>query len=311
MCVLQFAQNTFTDPSSSSSSTSSSTNHPHDPFYEKGCRHPITLDDSSSPLSPSSPSSPSFSWPFPPKDNASNPDNHDRERKESKQKTYLIDALEFPTQHLLSNPLLEQALAITECAVLVYDVRDEASFRLARGVAEFVREHFSPASPAPAPSPSSSLQSQQKQKRLYGLVLIGTKTDCDEDPASESERQVSFSEGSKAAAAITLPGSPSGINFLEVSAKTGENVSEIFPMVGREVLRLKKLAMLSKREQAAARIAAGEGRGEGFVDTKAGGGGGNGGRVGSLGGRSTGSSGGRRKNGWLFGRLFRRGQMAV
>lgn len=41
--------------------------------------------------------------------------------------------------------MLAQALSITEAAVLLYSVRDEASLRLATGLAEFMREHFAPA----------------------------------------------------------------------------------------------------------------------------------------------------------------------
>lgn len=163
---------------------------PPDPFYERGCRHPVDIDGAA----------------------------------------YVVDALEMPSKHLLSNPMLEQALHITEAAVLVYDVGDPASLRLVEGIAEFMRDSIGMA-------------------REYGLMLVGNKSDVDDE-----ERQVSWAAGSKAAAAIRPPGNPqvvsgSGCGFVEVSAKTGDNVDKIFPQVGRDILKLKKLNQ-QRREQA-------------------------------------------------------------
>ncbi|KAK4190618.1 ras-related and estrogen-regulated growth inhibitor-like protein [Podospora australis] len=251
--LTRFAQNTFTtSPSTSKNHPNSNSNNTHDPFYEKGCRHPILLSPSPSQTS-------SFPFPTPP----ASPSPPSSSSSPQKEKKYIIDALEFPSQHLLSNPLLEQALAITECAVLVYDVTDEASFRLCLGVAEFIRDHFSGSS-----SPSSPSYQSQSQKRLYEVVLVGTKADVDnsesesDDPANR--RQVSYTEGKKAAAGISMPGGSEGIPFLEVSAKTGENVFEIFPTVGREILRLKKLAQTKREQQAEKEVRDRLANGEGF-----------------------------------------------
>ncbi|KAL1844681.1 hypothetical protein VTK73DRAFT_2042 [Phialemonium thermophilum] len=54
---------------------------PPDTSYERGCRHVVEVDG----------------------------------------QVFHIDALEMPSQHLSSNPMLEQALNITEAAMLVYD----------------------------------------------------------------------------------------------------------------------------------------------------------------------------------------------
>ncbi|KAK0719669.1 P-loop containing nucleoside triphosphate hydrolase protein [Lasiosphaeris hirsuta] len=184
---------------------------PPDPFYERGCRHPIDIEGTA----------------------------------------YVVDALEMPSKHLLSNPMLEQALNITEAAVLVYDVRDPASLRLAEGLAEFMRENIGNAA---AP--------RGKPPRDYALMLVGNKSDVEDE-----ERAVSWAQGSKAAAAIRVPGSlgvglPSpgvgpavlmpaavGCAFLEVSAKTGDNIDKVFPQMGREILRIKRLNE-QRREQA-------------------------------------------------------------
>lgn len=162
---------------------------PPDPFYERGCRHPVEIEG----------------------------------------QTYMIDALEMPSKHLLSNPMLEQALGITEAAVLIYDVRDPASLRLAEGIAEFMRDTLT-------------------GKRDYGLMLVGNKSDADDE-----ERKVPWAQGSKAAAAIRTP-TQAGANsaacaFLEVSAKSGDNIEKLFPQVAREVLKLKWLTK-QRREQA-------------------------------------------------------------
>ncbi|KAK3360099.1 P-loop containing nucleoside triphosphate hydrolase protein [Lasiosphaeria hispida] len=188
---------------------------PPDPFYERGCRHPVDIEGVA----------------------------------------YVVDALEMPSKHLLSNPMLEQALNITEAAVLVYDVRDPASLRLAEGLAEFMRDNIGNAAGGKPP-------------RDYALMLVGNKSDVDDE-----ERAVSWAAGSKAATAIKVPGrlgsgllpSPAagagagpaglltpaavGCAFLEVSAKTGDNIDKVFPQMGREILRIKKLNE-QRREQA-------------------------------------------------------------
>ncbi|KAK3373403.1 P-loop containing nucleoside triphosphate hydrolase protein [Lasiosphaeria ovina] len=191
---------------------------PPDPFYERGCRHPLTLEDG---------------------------------------RVYVVDALEMPSKHLLSNPMLAQAVDITEAAVLVYDVGNAASLRLAEGLAEFILDHITSSGPG---------------GRHYGLLLVGNKSDLDDSIAVDdkdvglaSERELSLADGAAAAARIRLPPpspppSSSAFSpetktaapcpFLEVSAKTGANVDAIFPLVAHDILRLRRLNMLRYRERA-------------------------------------------------------------
>jgi len=132
----------------------------------------------------------------------------------------------MPSKHLASNPMLEQALAITEAAVLVYDVRDTESLTLTKGLADFVLDYLAEAGAG----------------RDYGLMLVGNKSDVDDE-----ERQVSWAAGSKTATGFRVP-SESNCAFIEVSAKTGDNVDKVFPLMAREIMKLKRLRQ-QRREQ--------------------------------------------------------------
>ncbi|KAK4113946.1 hypothetical protein N656DRAFT_608115 [Canariomyces notabilis] len=115
--LTRFGQDTFRGESGSP-----------DPFYEHGCRHPITLSTTTT---------------------TNTKTNQLHSPTQPQTQTYMVDALEMPSKQLVSNPMIEQALAITEAAVLVYDVCDAASFRLAQNLAEFMREHFTASSSSP------------------------------------------------------------------------------------------------------------------------------------------------------------------
>lgn len=134
-------------------------------------------------------------------------------------RVYILDALELPPEHLSSEERLRQAVRITEAAVLVYDVRSRASFDLARTVHRLVRDAVGEA-------------------RAYGLALVGSHADC-----GDEAREVSWAEGSGLAAGFGC-----GL-FLETSARTGENVDELFARLGEEALRLRWLNY-QRREQA-------------------------------------------------------------
>lgn len=137
----------------------------------------------------------------------------------------------MPSRQLGSDPMLERALAITEAAVLVYDVRDPGSLALARGLADFVGEYLGAAGAG----------------RDYGLMLVGNKSDGDEE-----ERRVSWAEGSRVAAGFRLP-TGGTCAFVEVSAKTGDNVDKVFPAIAGEVVRIKRLGQ--QRRELAERMA--------------------------------------------------------
>lgn len=123
----------------------------------------------------------------------------------------MIDALELPSQHLWRDDVVQQAIHITEAAILVYDITNPDSLKLAQGLHDLIRDTVG--------------------TREYGLTLLGNKSDVEDE-----QRRVPWSEGSKAAANFSIK-----CSFVEVSAKTGDNVNYIFPQVGREILKLKWL----------------------------------------------------------------------
>ncbi|KAK0745249.1 P-loop containing nucleoside triphosphate hydrolase protein [Apiosordaria backusii] len=173
--LTRFSQNTFPPSPSPPTTTGAGTGESHPTI----CRHPIHLNSS------------------------------DRRRGK-----YLIDALEFPSNHLSSNPLLEQALAITEAAVVVYDITSPDSFQLAKGLVQFISEHFNPLTPSP-----NHNHNNNNRRSIYPVILAANKSDS-------TERRVTMEEGHQAVE--RLP----GVKFMEVSAKTGRGVKEVFEGVG-------------------------------------------------------------------------------
>ncbi|CAK7201178.1 hypothetical protein SEUCBS139899_003881 [Sporothrix eucalyptigena] len=230
---------------------------------------------------------------------------------------YSMDVLEMPSQHLVntddfndasgahaklgrSSPsptvtpaamMLEQAIAITEAAIIVYDVCNPESFQQARRLYERLRQergvgagqntNETQATPQEeneqkalkrtvpkrksmrflsakkeqqnqkqdqqeqTPARSVSAGARKKPSRPFALLLVGTKSDAD-----DSDRCVAWIDGSKAAAppptmasgvppVPPMPGVPpsSPTFFLEASAKTGDNVTDVFVQIGREILR--------------------------------------------------------------------------
>jgi len=143
---------------------------------------------------------------------------------------YTVDALEMPSKHLWRDDVVQQAIHITEAAVLIYDVTAPDSLRLARGLQELVRDTIDATGAATG-----------QRRRDYGLVLVGNKSDIDDE-----DRRVSWAEGSRTAAAFDGP--TSRCAFLEVSARSGDNVATLFPHIGREILRLRRLNQQARRE---------------------------------------------------------------
>lgn len=181
---LKFSQGTFPPATQPTTATTTSTT---GESHSGSCRHPIFLLPSTT--------------------------------GDSKKRKYIIDALEFPSNQSSSNPLLEQALAITEAAVVVYDTASADSFRSAKGVVEFILEHFDPLTPSP---------NNSANRRVYPVVLVGNKFD------NGKEREVSEDERRQAAGKM-------GVRcMMEVSAKTGEGVQGVFETIGAEVLAAKR-----------------------------------------------------------------------
>ncbi|KAI0842479.1 P-loop containing nucleoside triphosphate hydrolase protein [Hypoxylon sp. FL0890] len=134
-------------------------------------------------------------------------------------KPYILNALELPSTHLSSAEHLKQAVQITEAAVLVYDVKSRASFALISDIYNRIHELVD-------------------GTRRYGLILVGNKSDYEDgDKDEDEEREVSWVEGYRI-----------GCTFIETSAKTGENVDEVFTQLGREVLKLRWLSRQEREE---------------------------------------------------------------
>lgn len=100
---------------------------------------------------------------------------------------------------------------------MIYDVTARKSFDIMTAVTEVIRDAV--------------------ETREYGLVLVGNKSDCEE------ERQVSWAEGHRLAASLRIR-----CSFAETSALKGDNVDKIFPQLGKDVLKLRWL-MKQRREQ--------------------------------------------------------------
>ncbi|KAI1091909.1 P-loop containing nucleoside triphosphate hydrolase protein [Rostrohypoxylon terebratum] len=143
-----------------------------------------------------------------------------RHSMKAEEQTYIFNALELPSQYLSDEERLRQATRITEAAVIVYDVRSRASFCLASEI-------------------HNRLDAILDEERIYGLVLLGSNCDCDDE-----EREVSWVEGERLAKSFKLH-----CAFAEASAKTGENIDKIFTELGKEALKLRWLNR-QQRDQA-------------------------------------------------------------
>ncbi|GAP83152.1 putative ras-like protein 3 [Rosellinia necatrix] len=163
------------------------------------------------------------------------PPNPDRERGcqrkiEIKDQTYLIDALELAPSKLSEGQYLQHAVAITEAVVLIYDVQSRDSFALVQDLHQRIQEAL-----------------LLDKRRHYGVVLVGNKADSDEGGDQGSSRAVTEGEGYELAR--SLGGGRTRCAFRETSARTGENVDNIFALLGTELLRLRRLTQ-QRQEQA-------------------------------------------------------------
>lgn len=162
-----------------------------------------------------------------------------------------MDALELPVDHLSSPDHLTQALTITDAAVLVYDITSLASLTYLKSLSGTLHDALHAKATAPTKkrtnafsfhsSPSSredALARESRVARPYHFLLLGAKND-----APPGAREVSWLEGQNAAGEFFGPGGVAGgasASFMEVSARSGENVGAVFPSLGREVLRSRR-----------------------------------------------------------------------
>ncbi|KAI1751681.1 P-loop containing nucleoside triphosphate hydrolase protein [Xylaria castorea] len=153
-------------------------------------------------------------------------------RIEIKDQTYMVDALELAPDHLSEGQYLQHAVAITEAAILIYDVRSRDSFALIQELHERIQEAL-----------------LQNQRQHYALILVGNKADGGEDGKEENYRVVTEGEGYELACNIGY--GRTRCAFRETSARTGENVDSLFVLLGTELLKLRRLAQ-QRQEQAEA-----------------------------------------------------------
>lgn len=110
---------------------------------------------------------------------------------------------------------------------MVYDVTARESFERMAAVAEVIRDAV--------------------ETREYGLILVGNKSDCEEEVEEEEhqrQRQVSWAEGHRLAASFRIR-----CSFVETSARKGDNVDRIFLQLGKDVLKLRWLMQQRRRDQ--------------------------------------------------------------
>ncbi|KAI0514477.1 P-loop containing nucleoside triphosphate hydrolase protein [Xylaria bambusicola] len=142
---------------------------------------------------------------------------------EIKEQTYVVDALELEPSQLSEGHYLRHAVAITEAAVLTYDVRSRESFALAQELYQRIHEAL-----------------VVDERQYYSIVLAGNKADGDQDSRGESYRMVTEGEGYELA--CHFGGGRTRCAFRETSARTGENVDTLFMLLGTELLKLRQLA---------------------------------------------------------------------
>jgi len=138
----------------------------------------------------------------------------------------------MPSKHLWRDDLVQQAINITEAAILVYDVTDPDSLRLARGLHELIRDTISggPTTMATGQPSNSTTSPNNAAAREYALLLVGNKSD------DEAARRIAYSDGSKVATSFHVKTS-----FMEVSARTGDQITLLFPKIAREILTLRSM----------------------------------------------------------------------
>lgn len=187
-----------------------------------------------------------------------------------KSKHYRVDVLELPFTDINSPEAMTQlsnAIAMTEAAILVYDVTDFSSLTYLKSISKVFYDalHHTEATETKKKTPFPFAMSRTTTtlsvvaNRPYNFLLVGAKSDV-----PTSERDVSWVEGHKAAGEFFGPDGVAGgasIHFMEVSSRTGDKIDSVFPLLGREILhsrreqlRLQKLESRLQEEQEQERV---------------------------------------------------------
>lgn len=170
---------------------------------------------------------------------------------------FKVDILELPFTDINSPEAVEQlehAIAITEAAVLVYDVDDLSSLTYLKSLSNAFYEslHHTEAMVTKKKTPfpftmSRTTTTVSVSNRPYNFILLGNQNDV-----SAAKRDVSWVEGHKAASEFFGPNgvaSATSAEFLECSSRTGERVDAIFPLLGREIMRTRHEACEREQKQ--------------------------------------------------------------
>lgn len=161
---------------------------------------------------------------------------------------YKVDILELPFTDINSFEAVEQlenAIAMTEAAVLIYDVADLSSLTYLKSLSNAFYDalHHTEAMITKKKTPfpftmSRTTTTLSVSTKPYNFLLLGTKSDV-----PTAERDVSWIEGHKAASEFFGPdgvASATTAEFLECSSRTGDKIDAIFPLLGREILHTRR-----------------------------------------------------------------------
>lgn len=177
-----------------------------------------------------------------------------------KSNTYKVNTLELPFTNMTSPEAVQQlsnAIAMTEAAVLVYDIADLSSLTYLKSLSRTFYDalHYveTMATKKKTTFPFSLSHARlttttlSVPSRPYNFLLLGTKNDI---PALE--RDVSWIEGHRAAYEFFGQDGVAGgtsVDFLEVSSCTGDNIDSVFPLLGREIMRSRHEHQREQQEQ--------------------------------------------------------------
>lgn len=136
-------------------------------------------------------------------------------------------------------------MTITDAALLVYDITELASLTYLKSLSSALHDALNVKATTTTRKRTNNFHlnsispsRQSVSARPYHFLLLGAKNDV-----SPRAREVSWLEGQSAAGEFFGPGGVAdgtSASFVEVSARSGENVAAVFPLLGREILRSRR-----------------------------------------------------------------------
>lgn len=161
------------------------------------------------------------------------------------EKYYKVDILELPYTELNSSEGMHQlsnAIAMTEAAILVYDIAEHSSLTYLKAMSRtfyYALHHTETVGTKrktafPFSMSRRTMATLSVSNRPYNFLLLGTKNDI-----PDNLRDVLWHEGHKAASEFYGPegvANGASAHFLECSSRTGDNIDSIFPLLGEAIL---------------------------------------------------------------------------